>query len=141
MEDDFSRWFYREAFKILFCDELKRINQHILRLKRLQFYISTTKGNAEIINKENDFNLMMEKARNISILDVVSEVANLRKCGKKYSAPCPFHDDRTPSFYIYPETNSFYCFSCLKGGDLIKFVEFYFSKDFKSAVKYLAGGR
>lgn len=45
----------------------------------------------------------------------------------KQKLPCPFHNERTPSFKIYPETNSFFCFSCGAGGDQITFVKLFFN--------------
>ena len=55
------------------------------------------------------------------------------KIGRKGTFLCPFHDDRHPSAKVY--TKSFYCFSCNKGGDLIRFVQDYFNLSFKEAMQ------
>jgi len=46
----------------------------------------------------------------------------LRRSGKNFVARCPFHDDRNPSFAVYPETQSFYCFGCHASGDVLSFL-------------------
>lgn len=55
------------------------------------------------------------------IYDVVSRSVSLKRAGRLYKGLCPFHSERTPSFTLYPETQSFYCFGCGKGGDVITF--------------------
>lgn len=75
------------------------------------------------------------------ITDVISRYLDLRKTGKTYTARCPFHDDRHPSFTIYPETQSWYCFSCCRGGDVIDFICLVESTDFKHALSMLNGGK
>ena len=56
------------------------------------------------------------------IVDVVSEFVTLRKRGVNYVGLCPFHNEKTPSFTVYPDTQSFYCFGCGATGDVIDFV-------------------
>lgn len=64
----------------------------------------------------------------------------LKQTGGKLSGLCPFHDDHTAgNFYIYPENNSFNCFSCGAAGDNIKFVQRHLNKSFPDAVHYLTG--
>ncbi len=58
--------------------------------------------------------------------------------GKNLVGLCPFHNEKTPSFCIYPENNSFYCFGCNKGGDVISFIMGVENLDFAEAVKFLA---
>jgi len=59
--------------------------------------------------------------------DIVSVVQSygieLRKIGKVYQGLCPFHKDTEPSFTVYPETNTFYCFGCGISGDLTRFIK------------------
>ena|SRR3990167_10748598 len=62
----------------------------------------------------------------------------LKQTGRILQGKCPFHEDENPSFAIYPETNSWYCFACGEGGDVF---DFYMKKrgiDFKQAIKELA---
>ncbi|MGI6256005.1 MAG: DNA primase [Acutalibacter sp.] len=72
------------------------------------------------------------------IEDIAASYVNLRRQGKNLLGLCPFHNEKTPSFCIYPENNSFYCFGCNKGGDVISFVMGVENLDFTEAVKFLA---
>jgi DNA primase len=58
----------------------------------------------------------------IRIQDVVSRYVPLRQSGKNLVARCPFHDDRSPSFVVYPATQSFFCFGCQASGDALSFL-------------------
>jgi hypothetical protein len=65
----------------------------------------------------------------------------LRQHGRRYVGPCPFHDDRTPSFTVFaddPADEHFYCFGCHVGGDVFEFVQAYDRLDFRHAVEGLA---
>ncbi|MFA5839014.1 MAG: CHC2 zinc finger domain-containing protein, partial [Candidatus Paceibacterota bacterium] len=59
----------------------------------------------------------------LSIVDVVSSYLTIIKAGKNYKAKCPFHNEKTPSFFISPERGSYYCFGCNAKGDIFSFVE------------------
>lgn len=72
------------------------------------------------------------------IVDVVGEVVALRRAGKYYSGLCPFHAEKTPSFYVDPERQFFHCFGCGAGGDVIKFVMQHRSLSFLEALEFLA---
>jgi DNA primase len=76
----------------------------------------------------------------LDIVDIISESVNLRKSGRSYSGFCPFHaNTRTPSFHVFPETQTWYCFgACAEGGDLFSFVMKKEGWDFKEALQYLA---
>jgi len=63
----------------------------------------------------------------------------LLKTGKNFKAQCPFHKDKSPSFYLYPEENRFHCYGCQADGDLISFVMKIENCDFKTAA-IKAGG-
>ena len=56
------------------------------------------------------------------IEDVVSSYVNLKKAGARYTGLCPFHNEKSPSFVVYPNTKSFYCFGCGAGGSVITFI-------------------
>lgn len=77
------------------------------------------------------------KAR-ISIEDLVSQYVQLKKAGRHFKALCPFHKERTPSFYVSPERQLAYCFGCHKGGDHFKFIEEIEGLDFRGALQFLA---
>ena len=72
------------------------------------------------------------------IEEIAPSYVNLRRRGKNLVGLCPFHNEKTPSFCIYPENNSFYCFGCNKGGDVISFIMGVENLDFAEAVKFLA---
>ena len=57
------------------------------------------------------------------INDVVSTYVTLKKRGNTYVGLCPFHNEKTPSFTVYPATQSFYCFGCGAGGDAVTFIK------------------
>lgn len=72
------------------------------------------------------------------IEDVVSTYVSLRKRGNTSVGLCPFHNEKTPSFTVYNDTQSFYCFGCGAGGDAIGFVKKIENLDYIDAVKLLA---
>jgi DNA primase len=63
----------------------------------------------------------------------------LRRSGRTFSGLCPFHNERHPSLHIYPHNNSFYCYGCNKGGNVINFVRELQGLSFREAVEYLTG--
>lgn len=72
------------------------------------------------------------------IVEVVSDFVTLRRRGVNYVGLCPFHDDRTPSFYVSPAKNICKCFSCGEGGTAIHFVMKHEQLSYYEALKYLA---
>jgi len=72
------------------------------------------------------------------IVEVVDRRIKLKKTGKNYSARCPFHDEKTPSFSVNPDKQFYYCFGCGAGGNAIGFVMDYDNVDFPQAVETLA---
>ena len=59
----------------------------------------------------------------IDIVDEIGQVVRLQKSGKSLKGLCPFHNERTPSFYVFPESQTFRCFGCNEGGDVFSFVQ------------------
>ena len=72
------------------------------------------------------------------IIDVISAVVPLKRAGASFTALCPFHRERTPSFHVNPRKQTFHCYGCHKGGDVFTFVREYETLDFMEAVKRLA---
>ncbi|WGS65497.1 DNA primase [Marinitoga aeolica] len=74
----------------------------------------------------------------LNIKDIVGNYLSLKRTGKNYTALCPFHPEDTPSFFIFPATNTFHCFGCGAHGDPISFIQKYEQLSFIDAVKKAA---
>ena len=74
----------------------------------------------------------------LSIEEVVSSYIKLDRVGTNLKARCPFHNEKTPSFFISPDRGTYYCFGCGASGDIFTFVEEFEGLDFKGALKMLA---
>ncbi len=74
----------------------------------------------------------------IDIVDTVDSRVKLRKSGKNYSACCPFHDEKTPSFTVSPEKQFFYCFGCGASGNALGFIMDYERLSYPEAIESLA---
>ena len=77
------------------------------------------------------------KAR-IPIEELIGSYIKIEKSGRALKARCPFHNEKTPSFFISPERGGYYCFGCGAKGDIFSFVEQFEGLDFKGALKVLA---
>lgn len=74
----------------------------------------------------------------LGIVDVVSSYIQLEQRGRQFVARCPFHQERTGSFYVSPERNTYHCFGCGKGGDIFSFVQDIEGSSFREALSLLA---
>ena len=79
-----------------------------------------------------------ELTRRTDITELIGSYVQLKRKGRLYGGLCPFHSEKSPSFYVYPDTQSFYCFGCGAGGDAITFTKKINSIDYPEAVKLLA---
>lgn len=82
---------------------------------------------------------IQEVVRRNDIEEVIGQYVQLRRRGRTATGLCPFHNEKTPSFVVYPDTQSFYCFGCGAAGDVINFVRKYNNLGYVEAVKQLAG--
>ncbi len=69
---------------------------------------------------------------------IISGYVPLSRRGRNLSGLCPFHSEKTPSFFVYPQTQSFYCFGCGAGGDVITFIRRIENLEYMEAVRFLA---
>ena len=81
---------------------------------------------------------LQELKSRCDIVDVVSSYVNLKRRGRNMVGLCPFHSEKTPSFNLYPENGSFYCFGCGAGGDVITFIRRIENLDYMEAIRFLA---
>lgn len=72
------------------------------------------------------------------ITDVISSYINIKRIGINSKALCPFHSEKTPSFVVYSDTQSFYCFGCGAGGDALSFIMRAENLDYVEAIHFLA---
>jgi len=74
----------------------------------------------------------------LDLVDLVSEHLRLQKAGRDLKGLCPFHQEKTPSFYVSPEKQLWHCYGCQKGGDHFTFIQDIEHVDFKAALRLLA---
>jgi DNA primase len=99
---------------------------HITKFQKLKKQTLMSSGNVEKIKERLD------------IVDVLGSYLKLEKAGANYKAKCPFHNEKSASFFVSPERQSFYCFGCQAKGDIFTFVERFEGLDFKGSLKHLA---
>lgn len=81
---------------------------------------------------------LTELRNRADIETTISSYVNLKRAGRISKGLCPFHGEKTPSFTVYPDTQSYYCFGCGNGGDVITFIKNIENLDYIDAVKFLA---
>ncbi len=81
---------------------------------------------------------IQELTQRSDIVSVVQNYVSLRHKGRIHSGLCPFHSEKTPSFTVYPESNSFYCYGCQSGGSAINFIQKIENVSYVEAIKFLA---
>jgi len=129
--NEFSTWFFEQVASLFLMPPILEAHGHILRLKRMQSIASPSGERLERWREK------LEIARNYPISEIAKGNLELRKSGRNFVSLCPFHNEKHASFYIYPETNTFHCFSCQENGDVIKLTMHLHGLNFKETVQML----
>jgi len=124
-----ERWVMTELIKEWTLPHLRLINGHIVRLDRLQSLMLNIPRRRQVSDAD------ITEAREVPVGTIVE--VSLKQSGHRYVGHCPLHDDSSPSFHVYPDTNSWYCFGCKRGGDTIAFIRLRDGLSFRDAVDYL----
>lgn len=129
---DTGRWFWRTWIKLNEGSELAAIDRHIQRLKRL-LVADKPVGPGRITDDD------IQRALQAPIIDIAGQQLRLRKSGKNFVSLCPFHNEKSPSCFFYTETNSFYCYGCGAGGNVINYTQKINGAAFPEVVRQLVG--
>jgi DNA primase len=81
---------------------------------------------------------IQEVLERVDLVGLISRHVELKKSGREFKGRCPFHQEKTPSFYVVPEKRFYFCHGCRASGDAVSFVQRYFGKTFLDAVRDLA---
>lgn len=130
--DSFSEWFGEEVIRQFEMPELAELEKRLFRLKSFEYLLNPKKKNSYL-----EFQNKLEIARSYPIETLARSKLELKHSSRNFVALCPFHNEKTPSFYLYPETNRFYCFGCQEKGDILSLTMHLYGIDFKQAVEML----
>ena len=78
-----------------------------------------------------------EIKRRLDVVDVIGQTVQLKRSGKAFKGLCPFHNEKSGSFYVWPDTGTWRCFGCNEGGDIFSFVQKRDNLDFREALRFL----
>ena len=132
--DDFKRWYYCELVKYSMPKNEYELYEKLFKIRKI--YIERLKIKKSGLPEPEKLDI--DRAKNIPIESLYS--FDKIKNGRKYiTVSCPFHEDKSPSMYIYKESNRYHCFSCGENGDSIDFIMKMYNKNFIESVKYLLG--
>lgn len=127
------KWFFK-IFLSKFPEYLPAVyecDKHIYRLKRQLAFLENKR--TPLVN----FQIKLDRARVYPIYELARDKLDLRQVGRKFVALCPYHDEKTPSFTLYPETNTFHCYGCGAHGDVINLAQQLSGLTFKESVESL----
>ena len=124
-----TKLFWREWIKMNDGERLLEMDSHITRLRNLQWLTKGKSPPGKITRSDID------KVKSIPIENILN--ISLRKSGGVLIGLCPLHKEKHPSFYIYPETNTCWCYGCNQGGDTINIIKLLHGLNFIQAVQWL----
>jgi hypothetical protein len=131
--DAFSEWFCEEIIKTFMMPDLKKLEKTLFKLKHMHHLLNPKIQSGDVYN----FQEKIESAKQYPIEELARSTLDYRQVGKNLISLCPFHNEKTPSFYIYPDSNRYYCFGCQESGDVIKLSMALHGINFKEAVEML----
>lgn len=132
--NDIDSFFARLCIEHFLINKLQKVENSLFLLQRLK----SLKKHHKVKKQKGITTKDIENARNVALVTFAEQnIGNLRKSGKNYLTKCPIHDDRSPSFFIYPESNRFHCFGCGASGDTIALAQKILGLDFKSTIYFL----
>ena len=112
------------------------VDMHIVFLRNNSF---TNQKILSYFCKMAERNEIKEEIKRVAnIVEIVGEYVPLKQRGRNFLGLCPFHEEKTPSFTVFPETNIYKCFGCGKSGDAFSFMMEYHGMGFREAMKTLA---
>ncbi|MFZ2187283.1 MAG: CHC2 zinc finger domain-containing protein [Candidatus Moraniibacteriota bacterium] len=126
---------YEVFIEKLSIPKLITAENHLFRLKRQLAIISSPKESNS--RRWIDMQELIAAARVRPICDLARDKLELKASGKNFVALCPFHNEKTPSCYFFTDSNTFHCFGCHEGGDVITFTMHLYGVRFTEAVKML----
>ena len=135
--NEFSIWFAKEVIKMYKLPSLEKLSARLNALRLVKYGLNNQNQKQKTISKSCISQEEIETAKMHPIVELARSRLDLKQSGKNFVALCPFHKERTPSFYLYPETNSFYCYGCCKGGDNLTLTMALYGISFKEAVSML----
>jgi len=127
-QDPFAKSVFMWAVDLVNDDELNKWK----RVLRWQNHLVSTKSSKGAIDEDD---VVLARQRNI--VEVAKEYVDVVQMGSRFKCACPFHDEKEPSLTFYPDNNSYYCYGCGVGGDVINFYMKINNCDFVTAVKGL----
>lgn len=134
-KDEIFIWFWRHAvLKYFVAPKVVAIDKRLAMLKMQQRLLNPIKHSGNY----TDWQILNERARNVHLVDLATPyLQKIRHSGNRTTGLCPFHQEKSPSFTIFENTNTFYCFGCQAKGDSIAFLMMAQKIDYKTAVKEL----
>lgn len=136
-KDETSRMFWREWLKACEGRELLEVENQIVRLERLHWLSEPRKITVHNSNHITDEDI--KEALRVPIESLLERDRTIRRSGRNLVSLCPLHEEKHASFFIYPDSNSCWCFGCNQGGNHINLVRLMHEYTFPEAVRFLIG--
>jgi hypothetical protein len=134
--NELNRYFVLTWWDVSHKTEIKDV-ERLLKVQSRQ-YVKAKNLAPKIVNNHLKWQEKVERAKEASIVDIAQQYAEVKRAGRRFTMLCPLHEEKTPSLVLYPDSNSFHCFGCKKGGDVIQFYIELHNVPFKEAVNYLS---